>query len=380
MFLLSLKRQIFGYKKIDENPEKICKKIITKCYKKSSKYNKKYFIVSEGHFKQFYSRDFGIFIEPLIKLGWKKECFSTLDYALKVFSENNKITTTISEDEPVDFFDYAVDSLPFILRTIRICLENGYPEKKIIKYKKFITLKIKEYKLKVYDEKTKLVKPNKYFSSARDHYKRKSSSYDNSAMIGAMEEINKINKIMGYRLFEKNINIKESKNEFKKNLFNGKYFYADLDKKKHITSDANIFPFYWNIFNNKKMINSCYKSIRQEKLDNKIPIKYSEKRDKKKELKIPEFFAPNYEGNTYWPHIGYCYLETFGKIDKKNLKRNIKNIINLMKTHNNFLEVYKKNTEPYKSLFYTADSNMIWCSGYFWLSKSLKKPHIKNNF
>ena len=165
-----------GFKKYNGNAEEICKQVVKECW------NGKYFQASNGHFKDFWMRDFGFCVGSLLKLGYKKEVEVTLQYALDIFSRSDRITTTISpKGVPCDFPYYAPDSLGYLIRSLRISKSFDL----IKKYKKFLNNEIKKYYELVLDSKTGLVRKDRTYSSMKDFSIRKSSCYDNcvSAMI-----------------------------------------------------------------------------------------------------------------------------------------------------------------------------------------------------
>ena len=106
-----------GFRRYKGTPEQIAEQIIEDCWNKKHKY----FMVSSGHFCEFYSRDFGMCAEALVKLGHKKRVIQTLDYALKKFQEHGSITTSISpKGKCFDFPTYAADSVPFIMHSLAV--------------------------------------------------------------------------------------------------------------------------------------------------------------------------------------------------------------------------------------------------------------------
>ena len=112
-----------GFKKYEGNLEEICTKIVKECW------NGTFFQTSAGHFSVYYIRDFCICIPGLIKLGYRKEILKTLQYALNLFSNNRKITTTISKENiPVHMHHYSPDSLPLLLKSLRLAKANELME------------------------------------------------------------------------------------------------------------------------------------------------------------------------------------------------------------------------------------------------------------
>lgn len=366
----SIQRKILGFKKYSGDFEEMSVKILDSCYRTSKKYpDHKYYSVSDGHFKQFYCRDFGMITEGLLKLNYNKQVFSTLNYALFVFKKHDKITTAISKDIPVDYFTLAADSLPFLVRSIRLALAHGMQKADLYPYFDFLQAQIDSYYSYVYDFKKGIVKIGLELSSSKDHYVRQSSCYDNSAAIGLAIELRKINVLLKKKAFSWPLIIKDAKQGFITRFWNGKYFYDDLSKEDYVSSDANIMPFYWNIITDKEKMSSSMNEIISAGLDNFLPVQYTNFRDKGKELALPELFAPNYEGTSYWLHVGLCYLDVLKLVNKPRFEFNITNVKREMLKHQNFLEVFSDKCKPYSSWAYHCDESMSWIAGFVALDK-----------
>lgn len=365
----NIHRKLFGYKKYEGNFETITKKIVLSSFVHSKKYpSLSYLQVSSGHYRQFYCRDFGMITEYLLKENYDFIVKETLKYALFVFQKYHRITTTISEDVPVNFFSYGSDSLPFLMRSLRVYYQKTKDDTLILKYQDFLQKMIDEYYAIVYDIKSKLIKENIFLSSAKDHSNRRSGTYENSAMIGLAIELKKINTLLDKELFQIPISIEKSTKEMKKHLYDKKgFFYDDLDRKKIKSADANIFPYYWNIFQNKKMITSSLEHI--QNLAKQLPIQYTLQHDTSKEIFWSRLISPNFEGNTIWMHIGLCYIEVLQKIDDKECSRLLQNYKTFVEKRKNSFEVLSLNKRPYQSFFYTCDESMTWIVGYYSLSK-----------
>src|SRR3989344_4431042 len=183
IFRRSLKVRVSGFKKYDGDAKEICERIINDCF------NGKYFQTSTGHFCQFWTRDFGMCAESLVKLGYKKEVGMTLEYALERFSTANKITTTITpKGKPFNFPRFAVDSIPFLIHAIKI---SGRIDL-IKKYNYFLIKEVQFYFEKVFDPLTSMVRQNVHFSSIKDHYVRNSATYDNCMLVMLKNDLNEL--------------------------------------------------------------------------------------------------------------------------------------------------------------------------------------------
>ena len=92
MFLRKLKVKFKGINRYKGNDESICAQIIRDCYNR----DKNYFMVSNGHFCEFYARDFGWCTQALLSLGYRREVLNTLDYALSRCKSYGRIEQAIS--------------------------------------------------------------------------------------------------------------------------------------------------------------------------------------------------------------------------------------------------------------------------------------------
>jgi len=300
-----------GIRKYSGKPEEICQKIVRNCY------NGFYFQTSAGHFCEFYTRDFAFCAQSLISLGYQKEVYKTLQYALNIFSKNNKITTTITPDNiPIDVFSYAADSLPLLLWSLRMAEADDL----VYAYKPFLEFQAEHFKKTVFSDKFGIVYPKKRFSSMKDHSSRRSACYDN-CMVAMLSD--------------------------------------DLDHFKLM----NPFKDY--------EIKRSIESVRKDKLDLPMPLKYTSTVPKHFKKSMLGLFAGNYEGTTNWIHLGLCYMDVVAKVDKDLLKTYLHMYEEKIEKYRNFIELFDSRGRPYKTFFYHADDSMIWAAKYLYLKKKI---------
>lgn len=362
MFLRKLKIVTKGIKRYEGDDESICSQIITDCYNKENKY----FMVSNGHFCEFYARDFGWCVEALIKLGYRKQVLDTLNYALGVYKKHGIIKQTISPKGNLFTFPfgrYSPDALAFIVRSLKVAKGKEL----IKKYKTFLNQEIKRYYAVVIDKNTGLVRRDRYFSSMKDFAERESSCYDN-VMTGMLANDLKEIKIL---------NNPFRKYDYKKlimdNFWNGKYFFDDLIETEIISGDANVLPFWSGLITDRKILRKALEVIRKQGLDKPFPLKYNSKRFKEHKMIYPEFIVGDYERDAIWVHAGMMFIRIVSMIDKKLARQYLAQYKKQIDKHKNFLEVYDKDGKPFKTLFYYTDESMLWCANYLYLKKKLIK-------
>ncbi|MBU1198847.1 MAG: hypothetical protein KKF46_02390 [Nanoarchaeota archaeon] len=346
-----------GINKYSGDDKEICTQIIEDCYNKENNY----FMVSNGHFSEFYARDFGWCTEALLNLGYRKQVLSTLDYALRIFKKYGRITQSISPNGiPFTFPNrYSPDALAFLVHSLRLAKADDL----IKKYKSFLNNEIKIYFDIVIDKSSGLVRLDRHFSSMKDYSIRKSSCYDN-VMTGMLA--NDITQLNLYNPFKK-FNYKKLLMD---NFWTGNYFLDDLSGNKYISGDANVFPFWSGLIKDKKIIAKALAGVRKAGLDNPFPLKYTAKRYKEQKMLAKEFFAGNYERDSIWAHMGLPYIKVVSTINKSLAKKYLDQYKKQILKHKNFLEVYDSKGEPFKTIFYYTDESMLWCANYLYLKNS----------
>ena len=335
-----------GFHQYEGSAKQICSRIVDECW------NGRYFQTSTGHFSEFWTRDFGWCVDALLALGYRKEVLQTLAYALERFSAANKVTTTITPDgRLVDFARFAPDSLPFLIHSLRA----ARAKKLVDEHHDFLVQEAQRYKNIVLVPKTCLVRPVR-FSSMRDGIYRKSSAYD-TAMAGMLSaELSRLgiaNTLPEVDAFRKLLVTK---------YWTGSYFLDDLSGAQHVAGDAQVFPFWTGVVRDKGMMRKAFAAVRRAGLDNPFPLKYVAQPRNSDQFE-QRLFAPNYEGNTIWAHMGLLYVQLLKDIAPKYAKRHIQSYAAQVEKYKTFLELYQPDGRtPYSSMFYAADEGMLWAA------------------
>jgi hypothetical protein len=327
--------------------EVICRQIVKDCW------NGHFFQTSTGNFSQFWTRDFGWCIQSLMKLGYEKEVHHTLRYALNRFSKYKGIKCAITPaGRPFDFPKEAVDSLPWLIHSIRI---GKFPYHS---YKNFLNSEIKRFFASVVHENG-LVKKEQHFSSMKDHAVRQSSCYDN-CMLGMLAKDLRDLKL------ENPCSDFDYPDLIKKYFWNGSYFFDDLSRKAYVAGDANLFPFILGLINDREMLQSALQQIRQAGLDNPFPLKYTVDG---KDIKLiwQDVFVKDYETNAIWMHMGPLYVKMVASVEPKLANVYLEKYQDLIEQAGNYMEVYTVEGKPYSSPFYYSDSGMLWAANYLTL-------------
>ena len=82
--------------------------------------------------------------------------------------------------------------------------------------------------------------------------------------------------------------------------------------------------------------------------------------------------AQDYETDSIWPHIALLLIEVMMPIDKQKSRNYLQSYFEKILLHKNFLEVYDRHGNPYKTPLYITDESMLWSSIYLGLINKIK--------
>lgn len=345
-FSKSLKRRLFKLKCYEGGAKAICRQIVEDCW------NGRYFKASVGHHCGFWARDFGFNVEALLKLGYKEEVLKCLAYTLEAYSRFGGITTTISPaGVPFDFPNvYSPDSVALLFYSLKKAGATGL----VSRYKAFLNKEVARFYRVVVDQKTGLVRRGVHFSGARDFAVRDSSCYDNCMLALMAETTDELGLESPFEAcYEEKI---------EEAFWTGSYFLDDLSGKRNLTSDANIFPFWTGVFDDKGMLKSVVGCIREEKLDSPFPIKYSSGREDR--MLALEFFVPGWQRSCIWPLLAPIYISLVKRVYPRLAREYVRKYGAVIERDGTLRELYNPQGLPYASLFYAADEGMLWAASF----------------
>ena len=338
-----------GFCRMGTKWDEICKNIIKECYKND------HYVTSTGHFNEVYIRDFAWCAEPLVRLGHKKQVISTSEYILQTFKQYGRVGTTI--DPLGTVFDFPIagpDSFAYLTKILT--------KQQMKENKSFIEAQTRIYIQKFLDENG-LIKKKLHTTSIKDHAIRSSSCYDNC--MSAMLQKNLRNAGIKSELDQYNY-----KKLIKENYWAGEYFKDD-SQNNVCSADANIFPFWCKIFNDKAMIRKSVAAISKNKLDYPFPMRFLPE-GKTYKMIFEAMFARRYELDTYWTHMAPMYIDIVAKVNKKKAISLADRYKSLIEYHGTYPEVLEANGEPYKNAFYICDEGMLWAAMFYEVVKRNK--------
>ncbi len=325
--LRGIKCRITGPKRYGDNYKEICRKSI------ESAWDGKYFRGSGGHYSQFWTRDFGMCSKALCELGYGKKVRKTLKNALDAFERHGKLSTTIVfPDLPFNLGPYSPDTLAWTIRAIK---ESNYDPSK---HQELLEKEVNKFAEEVVDEDG-LIRTDTKLGALKGGYEEKGLLY-NQVMAGMLsddlEEIDLENPLSSFN-FNKII---------ERNFWTGECFKNDLESDE-ITSDANLFPYWTGVIEDKDKKQKSLAKIQDKGLDQPFPLVYKSG-------------PTSYQVNTAWTQIGAAWIDLFK--ENKVFETYKTKYINWIEKYGNYLECFDRGGRPFKKSIYYSDESMSWAS------------------
>lgn len=358
---LSRRRALQGWKRYPGDARAICEAAVKDCW------NGTFFQGSAGHFSQCWTRDLGMCVESLVKMGYGKECRKSLEYMLRVFAKHGRTTTTIfpgprarrgrggaaeqTRDKPVNIYTEGADTLPYLVRSLRVLDARDFVEQ----HRKFLESEVRRYYKTVFDARRGIVRMDRHFSGAKDCVNRASACYDNCMVAILSKELDSLG-------FENPFQKVDFEETLRKRFWKRDHFAEDLSGAKEIAADANITPYLYNLVEDEEMLKASIETLRSKKMDQPFPIRHTERRVPGREKLIPHIFTPNYQGDTVWTQFGPMFIEIVSRVDRGLAKTYIGKYKEWIEKHQNYLELFNADGSVYRGRGYHADEGMIWAA------------------
>ncbi len=311
----------------------------------------------EVHLSSFWVRDLGWSTKGLINLGYKDRVKSSIEWAMDKFMKNGHLTTTISrEGFCYDVDTYGADTLPFVLHIIN---EINEPDL-LQKYKKFLNSEINYYYSLVYDPKLRMVNPLKLFSIPKDMIKIRNTTVANTFMLFLVKQLE------GLKGFDNPFPDFDSlKKVFMKAFWRIDHFANDRGFKERVdSSDANIWPFWTGVVEDKYKLSQSLKWIQKLRFDRPLPIKYHNKNYDHLANFFSRIVVPNYQGNSIWTMNAPLYIELVNNVEPLYARQVLTRFVKSIESWHNYFEVLTPDgTGPLQGrLGFRSGSAMLWAS------------------
>lgn len=330
------------------------------------------YVITGSHYSDLYMRNMGVFFNALLdprlptsETDWEnrqKIALQTVAYDLAFLKQNSgKAVTTIvplsgGHFTGLNIYREPSDSVFAVLYSLKALSDPEFVTKRfpaattpkgrqlqtvtaaqqLLKdHEATLTHAVNEYVATVLDPHTHLVRRDIHISSARDGIKRESSFYDNVIAWSTIQKAEELGiphpttlDLTSWKQLIIDTYWDEEKGVFKNDLSTDEtIFSAD----SLIVTSAGFFDLKNETDRHK--LDRIISHIRQHKLDEPFPLRYSATNKTNSMHPTVKYFAPSYMGDGIWSHWGMEY---------------IKALVMMAEPSNDYTQLAQKHLESYK--------------------------------
>jgi len=338
----------------------ICRQIVEDCW------NKTYFEAGTDLLSQFWVRDVGLVVSDLVRLGHHHRLHRCLGWALHVYRRHGRITTTIFRPQsPHDIYEYACDSLPYVLHGL---LEIGADDL-LREYAEFLGGEARRYRHELLDERTGLVRADRFYPGFKDMMRFRSTCYSMVFMQWTKQLCRQTGGVVPDPFEDLDFT-----DAILERYWTGTHFRNDAESDAALLSaDANLFPFATGVIDDEGMKRAAFETLEQAGFCDPFPIRYHLKPNPRRTEPMALLMLPNYQGNSVWALVGPLYIRELASIDPDRARRHLAAYARHIEQWRTCVEVFEPDgSAPLKGRFrYRAGTGMLWAASYLGLCDDL---------
>jgi hypothetical protein len=321
---------------------------------------------SPGTYRHFWTRDLGFAAAPLMRLGgpWPERLRSSLAWALEAWRRRDThVTTTINPRFrwPVDVFDYGVDSLPWLVASLRATGTAG--EALAREHAGWLTAEVEHYVETVVDPASGLVRGDRHLSGHRDTFRSGSTAYGNAMVAMLGRDIAETG--WGPDLLSRHFRAHDGALDWSLQL-RGQFWVRDRFRDRigadATSGEANVWPFHVGLVADRSMLAAALETLRREGYATPYPLKFEIDHRRDGQLLAFRLLSSDYQTTTSWTSLGSIYLSLLGQVDPDAARVEIGRLRDRIERDGTLWEVLDSQGRPWRSAsrLSTSDSSMLW--------------------
>lgn len=361
-------RALRGHRRTAGTAEEIVRAGLERCW------SGRYLTASPGHYRQFWTRDTGFAARSLVRLGdpWPERLASSLEWAISIWRRRGThVTTTINPIVrwPVDIFDYGVDSLPFLVSSLRALGPTGDALARA--NGAWLASEVEHFVDRVIDPETGLVRSDRHFSAHRDTFRNSSTAYANTMVAMLARDIAETG--WGPDLLSRHFGGDSGDTAagggasadwgalLRRHFWTGDRF-RDRIGHDGTSGEAIVFPFFTGVVDDLEMQRVALSALRADGFTSPYPLRFSIVHELERIVPINRLTSADYQTTTTWTSLGSMYLSLLAQVDPEKAKRDLHAMRMLIERDGVFWEVLNDRGLPWRSgnRVSISDVSMLW--------------------
>jgi hypothetical protein len=324
---------------------------------------------SPGTYRHFWTRDLGFAAPALMRLGgqWPARLHSSLAWALEAWRRRGShVTTTIDPvlRWPIDIFDYGVDSLPLLVRSLRVANADAL----VREHADWLAAEVEHYADQVVDPSTGLVRAERHLSAHRDTFRHASTAYGNTMVAALGRDV--LETGWGPDLLSRHFRDDDGAVDWAL-LLRRRFWLHDRFRDRLGTAatsgEANVWPFHAGVVEThtpegRAMLVAALEALRREGYTSPYPLRYEVDHRRDGQLWAFRVWAPDYQTTTTWTSLGSIYLSLLRGVDPAAATVELARMRELIERDGTFWEVLDSRGRPWHSAsrLSISDASMLW--------------------
>ena len=358
------RRALRGHRRFEGTAEEILRAGLEACW------TGEFLTASPGTYRHFWTRDLGFAAAALMRLGdpWPGRLEASLAWALDAWRRRGShVSTTINPllRWPIDVFDYGVDSLPWLVASLRLAGLGG--EALAREHAAWLAADVEHFVEQVVDPATGLVRADRHLSAHRDTFRNGSTTYGNAMVAMLGRDI--VETGWGPDLLSRHFRAADRSpgatpdwsRQLRQHFWLGDRFRDRLGAD--VTSgEANVWPFQQGLIDDRSMLTAALATLRREGFTTPFPLKFEVDHRTDGQLWAFRIWSPDYQTTTSWTSLGSVYLSLLREVDAEAAAVQIGRMRELIERDGTFWEVLDSRGRPWRSAsgLSISDSSMLW--------------------
>lgn len=346
-----LRRKRTGPERYQGSAEEICEQIVRRNYDP----RRGMFQTSLWSYPEFWARDFGRCVPPLLALGFEREVFETYRYALSCYERAGAFALVITPDgRPFDFpAAYAPDGFAFFLHGLAALGDRSL----VARHRAFLDHEAERFAALVTEPETGRVRRRLLFSEAQDNAIRDSSCYSNSACFLARAGLDALGVRNPLARFDLGAVVE--------GFWDGDHYVDDMRRPPFASGDAQLLPFWCGAVAApvaRSRLEVVLTWMDRHGLNDPLPSRYGEGPVAGRRMHVVHWINP-WQASAVWTCLGIHLLEVLRGYGHPRYHLELDRFRALIERERCFPEVLDGGTgEIFESPVLLAEDSMLWAA------------------
>lgn len=352
MLRVGLRRKRTGPTRYPGRADEICEQIVRHCFDPAQRY----FRTSRWSYPEFWARDFGRCVSPLLALGFEREVAETYRYALACYERGGGFALVIRPGGRLFDFPagYAPDGFAFFLSGL-VELGDGAL---VARHRVFLEREAERFAALVVDPATGLARRGVLFSEAQDNALRDSSCYTNCACLLARQGLSALGLRNPLARFDLEAGIE--------GFWAGDHYVDDLGRPSYPSGDAQLLPLWSGAVRPRERARARLEVVLawmdQHGLNAPLPSRYGAGPARGRRMHPIHLVNP-WQGSAVWTCLGLHLLEVLHDHRHARLPAELARYRALVERERCFPEVLDGGTGAmFESPVLLSEDSMLWAA------------------